>query len=547
MMVTKREWFLVGAVAFFAVMLAMAPVLYGYINAPDGKVLGAVGRDDEYAHWHYVLQAKEGRWLFENRYTLEAHPPIFTLLAELIVGKIAALFGASIIVNFYNLARVVYGFGLLLSIYFFISYFIKEFFTRFLAFLLVCFSSGLGWLWFFPNFLTFLQSHLSYANYTPEAITYSSISASPHITLALILLVLCFYFFIRASSESSIKFLLLSSIFGCLLIQSHPFEAVTLAIIPGVFLFFKSNLKRKDWVYYFIFIFLISLPTLYFLLVSQLNPSYREWTQIEMLSPPFLEILLAFGLLVVFAAWGAKKIFSGKKESWMESEKMKFLVCWAVASFILVKFPFKFQRRLVMGIHLPLSILGSVGMRAILGSGIKKYLLGLFLVLLMLPQNIYITYAWIRQIEKNPAVFYLSNERIESLLWLQKNSDSSEAVFSNPSAGLIIPALSGNRVFLGHWAQTNFGKKKTEQIWDFFKPGTNDEERREFFLENKLDYYYRDKEGINYNLVIFPIEPGYGKKIWELEQEFNPKTKDYFELVFENSAAEIYRIKTGSR
>lgn len=541
MKITRQEWLLVSIIALATVFLAMTPVFYGWLKTPEGKVLGALGRDDEYGYWHYVLQAKEGKWLFESYHILEAHPAIFTHLPYLFLGKLVALTGLSIDLVF-NFGRFFYGLVFLLALYFFITYFLEDFHLRILTFLLACFSSGLGWLWFFPNLLPSFQRHLAHANYVSEALTFPSIPFYPHFTFALALFILCFYFFLKACSENSIRLLLLAGICGALVIQSHPYDVVPLAIIPGVFLFFKPKLVKRDWVYYFVFLVLLSFPSFYFLILSKLSPTYREWTQFRQPSFPFLDTLLTYGLLLIFALWGAVRTFSAEKETRLETEKLKFLVFWAGISLLSVRLPFTFQRRLIMGTHIPLAILGGVGIKAILGDVKKKFLVGLFLVLLTVPQNIYFVFNQIEQIRENSSVYYLSQQKIASLLWLKANSNHNEAVLSNPSAGIMIPAIAGNRVFLGNWAALKT-EEKARWISKFYDEKITDEERKGFLSENRIDYLYFDKEGIPYSAFVYQIERQEGERLVEKEKQFDPSDKDYLKLVFENEAASIYEIE----
>lgn len=541
MKITRQEWLLVSIIALATVFLAMTPVFYGWLKTPEGKVLGALGRDDEYGYWHYLLQAKEGKWLFESYHILEAHPAIFTHLPYLIGGKVAGLTGWSISLV-YNLSRIVYGLGLLLSLYFFISYFLADFRFRMISFLLVCFSSGLGWFWFFPNFLPSFHHHLAHANYVTEALTFPSIPFYPHFTFSLTLLIFCFYFFLRAYSENSIIFLILAGILGGLVIQSHPYYVVPIAIIPGVFLFFERKVSKKNWIDYFLFLLLLSLPIFYFLMAMKRSPAYQEWTQLSQASPPPFDVFLTYGLLFILAVWGSFKVFSGKKEPWLETEKLKFLVFWVATNFLLVKLPFSFQRRLIMGTHIPLSILGGLGIMEILGSEKKKFVVGLLLVLLTVPQNGYFLYNQIRQIRDNPSLYYLSNEKIESLLWFKANSDISEVILANPSMGVVIPGIAGRRVYLGSWSALRT-EKKANWLSKFYDQKMTDEERIKFLLENSIDYLYFDKERIPYSIWVYQIEKQEGVRLVEKEKQFDPSDKDYLMLVFENEAASIYEIK----
>lgn len=533
----KKELAIVIIISLVTLTLALSPLIYGHLNTPKGSVLGGIGRDDEYVYVHYLKQAKEGKWLFHNLYTQEKHTPIFSLLPLLLLGKLARLTDSDIFLV-YNLGRVIYDLFFLLISYFFIAFFIKKRFYRILSFLLLCFSSGFGWLWAVPNFPSTIRPHLALANYVTEATTFPSLLFYPHFPASVALMLLCFYFFLKNLEKNSLILLFLSGILGTLVVQSHPYEIVTLAVVPLAFLFFSQSKDFKIWFYYAIFLILLIPMGLYYFWLSSSDPVYKAWIEIPQLSPPIIDFILTYGFLFLPLVLGLVAFLKGEETPTIEKRKYIFLTLWVLATFILVKLPFSFQRRLIMGVHVPLSLLAAVGF-SLIGEKLKdyqKYLLASLFILILVPQNLFYIARQIMDIRENPQNFYISKERLALLSYLERTG-KEEVILADPSSSLLIPPFSGRKVYLGYWANTLQAEERVAKFYHFLDAKTADLERENFLLESGASYYYRSKENNRYNIYRYWAEADKPKGV------FNPEEKDYLEKVFENEKGAIYKIK----
>jgi hypothetical protein len=133
--------------ALLVLSLTALPYLLGcYLSSPQMHFGGfVIAVEDGNSYVAKMGQGARGEWLFHLPYTSEDHDGAIMFPFHLLLGKLARLSGLSL-VNVYHLARLLCGFLLLWMIYVFISNFVSFVALRRIAFLLVCFSSGLGWL-----------------------------------------------------------------------------------------------------------------------------------------------------------------------------------------------------------------------------------------------------------------------------------------------------------------------------------------------------------------------------------------------------------------
>ena len=145
--VTRREWRWVVIWIVVALIVTSVPYLVGWLRSTPDRVFGgfAFAIEDGYSYLSKMKQGAEGLWLFQLPYTSEAHTPTIFYLFYLLLGKFSALTGLSTPLV-YHLARLLFDAILLAVIYRFIALFTAWRPVRRIAFLLIIFSGGLGWL-----------------------------------------------------------------------------------------------------------------------------------------------------------------------------------------------------------------------------------------------------------------------------------------------------------------------------------------------------------------------------------------------------------------
>ncbi len=104
------------------------------------------------------------------------------------------------------------------------------------------------------------------------------------------------------------------------------------------------------------------------------------------------------------------------------------------------------------------------------------------------------------------------------------NTARSDVVLGAYETGNYVAARAGNRVVLGHWAETLDWQKKFDQVEQFYGSTMDDAARRDLLA----------RYGVRY-LWVGPREHDLGS--------FDPSRVSYLEAVYSNSDVNIYRVR----
>ncbi|MGH2593225.1 MAG: hypothetical protein ACRDGG_06900, partial [Anaerolineae bacterium] len=188
--VGRSEWRWVAMWIVVAAIVTSVPYVFGLArSSPDRVFSGATfAVEDVNSYFAKMREGASGEWLFHIVYTSEPHDGALFFEFHLLLGKFATLTGLPLEVT-YHLARLVFGALLLLTLYRFIAVFSGSTAIRRVAFLLVAFGGGLGWVLMLaaqPNWLGSPPLDLI----LPEGFTFLVLYAMPHIALARTLMLL---------------------------------------------------------------------------------------------------------------------------------------------------------------------------------------------------------------------------------------------------------------------------------------------------------------------------------------------------------------------
>jgi len=388
---SPRELRFVLVFSVVALVITSIPYVLGATLATESRIFGGFvyAVEDGYSYLAKMRQGAEGSWLFHIAYTPEPHIGTLFFPFHLLLGKVAALLPGpknnltARMVWVYHGARVVFGLGLLLTVYRFLASFTEDLAVRRLAWLMVTFGGGLGWLlvalghpdWLGSTPLDFIL---------PEGFTFLVLYAFPHIALARSLLLWGILFLLRAW-EGCLKSEVRSLDHASRITQHATRITHHAALAGGVWLlmglivpFYVAvawAVTGAAWVALGLragpavgrpwptaglhcestlvagvagLAVLISAPIVaYSAWAFTSDPVYATWaTQNRILSPHPLHYLAAYGVLLVLAAFAAR-------DAWREEGRGWFPLAWVGVVPVLVYLPFNLQRRLVEGVQFP--------------------------------------------------------------------------------------------------------------------------------------------------------------------------------------------------
>ncbi|MBC8142963.1 MAG: hypothetical protein H7Y38_16185 [Armatimonadetes bacterium] len=564
-----RLAFLFAAVAL---LCANLPHLLGVLWTPDGVTFTGLthNQDDAAVYLSWIRQASEGRFFFTNRFTTEPQRGLpvnlfFYLLGT--VGRIMHLSPPAV----YAGARMVFGGLLLAALWRLVSTVLADKRAQLLAFAFLCFAAGFGF-----------ALDLRPANYyeqpidrwQPEAITFLTIYVTPLFSAALALMAVFAASFFRAEQTGKSRDLLPACVAGFLLGNFHSYDILQLWAFAFVYRVLTDVLrKRVETARYgrLLIVGLAMLPTAGYQLYAITNEAVfnARVFATSTLSPSPIWILLGFGLPFLLAA--AAPFAPGAKDK-LAPDALRYLFVWAVVA-IAISYavglngkPVSFQRKLLMGAHIPVCLLAGATLAAVTEklSGSLPVIVSLAAVLITVPSNLRFMLQDVNRLQTNTSGSqyrpYLSADETSALRFLRETAKPGEAVLVCPDMtahryggsalmpylGVYIPAYSSASVYAAHWSETaDFQRKYNEQL-RFFAADTPDDSRQSFLAANPAIRYilYADAVGAgltNANGELIVSEQT-GAPFWR-GVDWAGQPPSYLEAVYESGTVRVLRVR----
>lgn len=511
--ITRREILQVIGIAAIVLAVSSLPYVVGYLSAtPEIEFSGfVIDLDDSFSYLAKMQQGVLDGWRYRIPFTTEEHPGAYLYTFYFALGKLSASLRLSLIVT-YQLARLVAGLAMLVSAYLFISIFLPTRESRLTAYLLVCLSSGLGWLVLLltrsPNFLGLSPMDF----WLIEAYTFLTLLTFPHASAAVALLLA--FFLLASGYLATFRFrtLLCGALTLLGLCVIHPFMALVVDVALGVYwitiLLLRRRIVRREWLAILIWV-LTPLPLVgYYLWAFSTDPVFRSWSAQNILpTPPLIHLLLGYGLVLVLAILGAIRVIRQR------NERQLFLVAWASSALLLAYAPFAIQRRMVEGLHVPLCILATVGLLEsllpdLLGSdwltrfahwrgyrreGLRRFIV-FSTIVATFPSSLYLLASVSTVTLGQRSAFFHRRYEMEAIDWLRDNTEHTEPVLASYDMCRLIPAWAGNRVFMGHIIETVQVQRKRELAASFFQAETSDDFRQALLTEYGIRYVFHGPE-----------------------------------------------------
>ena len=261
-------------------------------------------------------------------------------------------------------------------------------------------------------------------------------------------------------------------------------------------------------------------------------------------APYLLPILM--GIAWLLAIWSIKI-----RVAWKDRDDTHlFLLAWFVSHFILIYLPLNFQIHLLSGWQVVIGVLATIGLYTrvlpLLQGWFKNtpparlaLIATVILLLLVIPTNLYLVgqrFVDLRraadqaEASDNPTSpsasdnrLFISTGEYNALTYLETQVKGDDVVFANLGLGQFVPALTGARTFVGHWAQTLKFKDKFALVQTFYNTATSDADRQSMLNTYKVTY-----------LIYSPEESQLGK--------FDPSSAGYLQQVFDEGKVKVYKV-----
>jgi hypothetical protein len=515
---------LIFTISILVFLVTGIPYFYGWtLSTPTVQFSGFVdGHDDTYQYFSFARQAAEGKFLFENRYAIEPHAPLLINWVWWSLGKFMATTGWDIPLT-YQVFRLVVTVVFTSALYVFLGKFFQGP-TRYLLLCLILWGGGFGGL---VRVLKKATSIIPVDFDLPdvwlvESHAFNSLMIWPHFSLAAALMLFSILSFLKALEHYQIKYYIFAGLLGLLLLFFHPFEFL---ILFNIFFFTGmlhslSTQKQPGWGITGLIIFLISCSPglIYYFYLNQQPVWHEVMGQMSLITPDPFKMALGFGIMFILAFL----TFSGLPALKNIPVSNGIIFSWFIAGFFLFYLPVKFQWHLVNGWQIPLYIVAMIGIeKRILpyfrGRNSKKIIYFL-LILSLSTTSLYLIQSKMSKIKNNfgRLPFFISLDKKNAFTWLKTHSKPGDTIMAKQEIGNILPALTGNKVFLGHRILTPNHRKKMEETINYYNKGSYTEEDSNWLGSKRILFVLMEPDG---NLNKFPgsIELPFYKKVYKIQ------------------------------
>ncbi len=525
MNLSRKEVFLFAIVSTLILVWSSIPNWAGYAAQNDKSVFAGTYFDapDYAVHIAMLRTGMEGAWGYNLRFTTESHTTAYIRLFYIVLGELNRPFGIDPAIVF-QIARWVFGYTALFSIYLLIKRTFNETRWQWLAFFLAVFGAGLGWLQIAFNMVPSLVAPVDL--WLIDAYVLFSLSLFPHFAFTLTLMCLAFVLFLDFLQAGN-WFRILGIILAAALIQFvNPIAFVVIDVSIATAAFLQWVKQRKVNINEFIALALIAaaqIPLLIynFLLLSK-DPVWSQFTAQNLtLSPPPIYYVWGFGFFWPLAIVGTIAAIRERNTVLLAS------LAWVTIAFILAYAPFGIQRRFLLGITIPLSLLAITGLSDILefipqkNVWLARRVSGLALTVVLLTSIT--TFALVPEfslyIQSRPEKYFYPRKLTAALSWISTNTQPDDFVLGAERTGEFVAQVTGRRVFIGHEMETLNYDAKTDEV-------------KQFYLGNLPPDW----------LAQYPVQwVVYGPYERNIAPNFHPSAN--LELVFQNDSIQIYKMK----
>ena len=523
----RREWRWVVLVTLVLVIASNLPYLVAWMVRPAGTHFTGllVNPLDGHSYIAKMRQGLDGSWRFRLAFTPEPQEGAYLYLLHIALGHVARWTGLPLIALYHG-ARVLGGVFLLLVAYRFIASLEGEQGQRRLALLLLSVSSGLGW-------LVAPAGYMSSDLWVPEAFVFYSILGKLHFPLAIALMLVILMELARPGREPGWRETLVAAVASVGLGVMQPFGVILVYATLAAWLALRwLRDRRVTWraAGWTVAAGLVALVyPLYGVLAIQADPVLAGWNaQNQTPSPPAWDWLLSFGLVGALAVPGVATAVRRRTDASL------LLVAWVIAAGAGMYAPLALQRRLALGLQVPVALLAAAGwwqvirprLRARLRGPVTVAMLGLSTL-----TNLFLVAMLVLAALRGEPRFYLSDGEWQALEWLRDAVDHDRVVLCAPQTGMFVPAWAGQRVVYGHPFETVDAERRKAQVEAYWSGEMSPAEQGSFLRENRVGY-----------LLVGPRELEIGERRLEIGDWRLETTQLTGEPVFEAGDVSVYEV-----
>jgi hypothetical protein len=512
--------------AVLVALLVSIPTAAGFFLAPRGTSwtgINSRNTADLNCYLSMVEEIRHDGWKARNLFTAEPHAPFQIRPVHILMGLTGKLIPRVDSVVIFSSAQIIFAIGLVLILAVISVRLFQENQDQTTAFLILCLGSGLGWTHLVPD-----PPDLRIVETSTFLTLLSAAIFTVVISLILGIIMLQWKAWEEKNLRRAVCLSLLPGLFALWLGLERPFSLANLfAGLGGALLFQGIRLRRFSLRAVALAgpFCLGSIVALFyqFKLLREL-PLFAEWGRQNILTTPeWPRLLMSFGLLIPFAFFGFRPIFS------RFPVLGSIIVGYILGSLIFSRLPIPFQERLLEGTPVILSIPASFGVVRLKNHFRRTAFQRVFLIaviLILAPSGFVGLMNDIKAFEHGAPPQYLPNSFLDAMRSLNRMVKPHEAIFCSHASGNFIPSYSGRTVVIGHSIQTAQFLEKWKMVMQFFQLSSDDPRSLQILKKTRASWVFWGPE-----------------EVWLARGGFDPDHSPYLRLEFSGASVKIYRVK----
>jgi hypothetical protein len=531
---SERRWLIIFII--FVLLITTIPYVIAYSHNPtEWEFTGFVfGVEDGNSYIAKMLTGEYGAWLFRSPYSAYPQRGFLAFLPYILLGKLVSPPDSHIqLVVLFQLFRWVAAAMMIFATYQFISLFLKDHKLRRWAVVIATIGGGLGWLSLLGLQKLWWQG-LPLEFYSPESFGFLSLYGLPHLAAARAFLLWGLIAFMKEKQRVFPGFQT-----GLLWLAAGFFQPITVAVgwaILGGYLAYnfliswirnrRNRIKaKKIWTWKShlrtaMIAILISSPWVIYNLVSfNVDPYLRGWeAQNIITSPPLLDYLLAYGILLPFAIAGLVSLI--RRSEWQGN----LLVAWIFLFPILAYAPHNLQRRLPDGIWVALTVTAFIFIER--NWELKMPKLAYSTALTLITPLVLIAGGSIMGSSQSTPVFrpYAETSAFE---FISETVSPGSVVLATYQSANAMPAWAPVRLLTGHGPESINFNAVNDSVNHFYQASTQDSDRMALIDEFHIAYVFWGPEERN-------------------NGSWDPNQADYLTSLYSQDGYQVFRVNSQS-
>ncbi|MCJ7513508.1 MAG: hypothetical protein MUO23_11125, partial [Anaerolineales bacterium] len=219
------------------------------------------------------------------------------------------------------------------------------------------------------------------------------------------------------------------------------------------------------------------------------HPALKSWSlQNVTPSPSLVAYLVGFGPLVL---WSALALVRARP---LREPSLRLVATWAVVGIVLLYLPFGLQRRLSLGLAIPLAALAGVGIDRLCRNPARKRLAVIGTILVAAPSLLLVVGAGFASATTAASPTVLSEAEIKAYDWMAENLPPDSLVLAAMQTGNRIPAWMSALVLAGHPFETPDAQAELAWIARAYGWQADPASGLAMLKQRGIEYVYRGRE-----------------------------------------------------